>query len=195
MSTMNSNEEVSRNNTEVFWGEIAPSEHLVQIYGNESVFLDTLEGFAAGGLKRGEGVIVIATAAHLIALNSRMSLRGINLDAARARDQYIPLDAKEVLAKFIVRGWPDEKLFEKLVSDLIVRARGNGRPVRAFGEMVAMLWATGYSGATLQLEHLWHAFCKKEQFSLFCAYPRAGFTQDAESSIKEICATHSKLIP
>ena len=195
MSTVNSNTEVPRSDTEVFWGEIAPSEHLVQIYANEGVFLDTLEGFAAGGLQRGDGVIVIATPAHLSALNGRLSARGFNLDAARARDQYIPLEAKEILAKFIVRGWPDDKLFEQLVSDLIVRARGNGRPVRAFGEMVAVLWATGYSGATLQLEHLWHAFCKKEQFSLFCAYPRVGFTQDAESSMKEICATHSKIVP
>jgi hypothetical protein len=34
---------------EAFWGEIAPSEHLVQIYESDSAFTDTLEGFVAGG--------------------------------------------------------------------------------------------------------------------------------------------------
>ena len=35
---------------EVFWGEIPPCDHLIQIYNDDAVFLDTLEGFAAGGL-------------------------------------------------------------------------------------------------------------------------------------------------
>jgi hypothetical protein len=74
------------------------------------------------------------------------------------------------------------------------RARQNEGRVRAFGEMVAVLWANGHNGATVRLEHLWHAFCQSEAFSLFCAYPKSGFTQDASTSIKEICATHSKVI-
>lgn len=38
---------------EVFWGDISPCEHLVQIYQDEGVFLDSLEGFVAGGDKSG----------------------------------------------------------------------------------------------------------------------------------------------
>ena len=66
--------------------------------------------------------------------------------------------------------------------------------MRAFGEMVAVMWGQGLSGATVRLEHLWHQFCAKEAFSLFCAYPRSGFTEDAEVSMKEICATHSQVV-
>jgi hypothetical protein len=60
--------------------------------------------------------------------------------------------------------------------------------------MVALLWAQGHSGATVHLEHLWHALCAAESFALFCAYPKNGFTQDAAASMQEICEAHSKVI-
>jgi hypothetical protein len=179
---------------EVFWGEISPCEHLVQIYENPEVFLDSLEGFAAGGLSSGDGVVVIAMPAHLSALHERLSARGFDLDQARSCDQYIDLEAEETLAKFMRNGWPDESLFMCLVSDLLARAGTGGRRVRAFGEMVAVLWENGHNGATVRLEHLWHGLCQKEAFSLFCAYPRIGFTQDADASIREICAAHSRVV-
>src|SRR5262245_8287457 len=97
-------DDTKRSRPEIFWGEIAACEHLVQIYQDEGVFMDSLEGFVAGGLKRGDGVIVIATAAHRTALEERLRERGISLLIARASDQYIPLDAEEVLTKFLVRG-------------------------------------------------------------------------------------------
>jgi len=60
--------------------------------------------------------------------------------------------------------------------------------------MVALLWAKGQNGATVRLEYLWNEFCQKESFALLCAYPRSGFTQDIDSSIREICSAHSKVI-
>jgi hypothetical protein len=179
---------------EVFWGEIAPSEHLVQIYPNDSVFLDTLEGFVSGGLQVGESVVVIATPEHLDALNERLTAAGIKLDELIQRDQYIALDADRTLKKFMFRGWPDDILFASVVGDLLKRASAGGRRVRAFGEMVALLWTDGHTGATVRLEHLWHQLCQQKGFSLFCAYPRIGFTQDADMSIREICAAHSKTL-
>ena len=184
-----------RNDINVFWGEIAPCEHLVQIYEEDEVFLDTLEGFVAGGIQSGDSVIAIATTVHLAALEERLKERGIDLDAAIESDQYIPLNADKTLTKFVVAGWPDDELFEQVISELLARARKSGRRVRAFGEMVAVLWARGHNSATLRLEHLWHHYCQKEAFSLFCAYPKCGFTKDADASMQEICAAHSRLVP
>lgn len=179
---------------EVFWGEIAPCEHLVQIYENDATFMDSLEGFVAGGLRAGDGVVVIAMSGHRYALQERISACGVDLDRARASDQYIDLDAEETLAQFMVGGWPDENRFNKVVSSLLLRAGAGGRRVRAFGEMVAILWSQGHNGATVRLEHLWHELCRKESFSLFCAYPRTGFTKNTEESIREICEAHSRVI-
>jgi hypothetical protein len=51
--------------------EIFPSEHFVQIYEDDSVFMDNLEKFITGGLHAEDGVIVIATG-HISALLSRV---------------------------------------------------------------------------------------------------------------------------
>lgn len=173
---------------------MAPCEHFVQIYQDDGVFLDTVEGFVAGGLLAGDGVIVIATGAHLSAIESRLTRRGIDLTIPLATDQYITLDAGETMSQFMIDGWPDENLFETLVTRLMERARAGDRRVRAFGEMVALMWAQGLNGATVRLEHLWHKLCHKQVFSLFCAYPKSGFTQDADESVREICATHSRVV-
>lgn len=179
---------------EIFWGEIAPCEHMVQIYQDDAVFLDTLEGFVAGGLRSGDGVVIIATPEHLTALEGRLRNADLDLERAALTDQYIALDANRTLAKFMIQGWPDDILSDQVVTDLLTRAGKGGRRVRAFGEMVALLWHEGHTGATVRLEHLWHRLCHERGFSLFCAYPRIGFTQDADLSIKEICAAHSKIV-
>ncbi|CAN5851109.1 hypothetical protein BH11BAC7_BH11BAC7_32710 [soil metagenome] len=181
--------------THAFWGEIAPCNHLLQIYENDDVVLNSLEGFVSSGFTTGESVIIIAAQEHLEALNTRLKSRNVNVAAFIANDQYIPLNANEVLAKFMVNNWPDEALFNETVRKIVFCARGNSnRPVRAYGEMVAILWGQGHSGATVQLEHLWNKFCETEIFCLFCAYPKAGFTQRAEEPIHHICSSHSKVI-
>lgn len=178
----------------VFWGEMAPCDHLLQFYDDDTVFLDSLEGFAVGGIISGDGVIIIATPQHREALHARMKMRGVDINKAKASDQYIALDAEETLTQFMVAGWPDDELFEQLVHELLLRARGQGRKVRAFGEMVALLWARGDNAATVRLEHLWHTLCHAQQFSLLCAYPKSGFTSHAATSMQEICAAHTRLV-
>lgn len=187
--------EWQQSKSHIFWGEIAPADHLVQIYENEEVVLSSLEGFVESGFSAGDSVIIIATDDHLNALNNRLQANGLDLKMLQSDHRYIPLDANETLNKFMVKGWPDEKLFSKTVKEIITLARGkNKRRVRAYGEMVAVLWKQGHNGATIQLEHLWNKFCETEAFCLFCAYPKSGFTQDAGASIQHICTVHTKMI-
>ena len=87
-----------------------------------------------------------------------------------------------------------EALFERVMGDVLNRARRNGRGVRAFGEMVALLWARGQSDATVRLEELWDAFCRRESLPLFCAYPRDGFTPGDDHAFGAICRAHSRLV-
>jgi hypothetical protein len=184
----------AKSSNEVFWGEIAPCEHVVQIYQNDEGFLDLLTGFVSGGVNAGECAVVIATAAHLTALEERLAALGYTVPSLIAQYQYIPLDAEATLSKFMVNDWPDEHLFNKVISEVLMKAKTNSGKVRAFGEMVAILWAKGQVGATVRLEHLWNRFCENEAFSLFCAYPESGFTQDAAESVMHICSAHTKMI-
>src|SRR5689334_22269498 len=96
---------------EVFWGEMSPCEHVVQIYGDDRVFLDALEGYIDDGLGKGESAIVIATAMHLHGVERRMRDKGVDVDAMRAGHRYVPRLAEEALAGFMVNDWPDEGRF------------------------------------------------------------------------------------
>jgi hypothetical protein len=194
-NTQDIDKEWQKADAQVFWGEIAPSEHVVQIYENDKAFLDLLIGFVIGGLRSGESVIIIATSAHILAINEKLKAENFDPFYLGLKNQYIALDAAETLSKFMIDGWPDENLFRHVVSTVLARARKyNRHHIRAFGEMVALLWAKGYSGATVKLEHLWKEFCEVESFCLFCAYPQSGFTEDPNTSMMHICETHSKVI-
>jgi hypothetical protein len=178
----------------VFWGEIAPGEHIAQFYEHDGVLLDTLVRFVDRGLMMGEGVIVIATRERLRALEESLSAFMFGMAANRLTEAYITVEAHEALGKFMVNNLPSDQLFLEFVMDLVHRASAHGRRVRAFGEMVALLWAQNNPAATVHLEYLWNGVCKQKGLQLLCAYPKAGFNQGASGSLAEICAAHSRTI-
>ena len=188
------NADTSRNPAaDAFWAGLAARDHCVQIYDNDRAFLTALEGFVAGGIRQGDSIVLIATPAHLSALCARLQRNGFDVAAATRRGQYIALDAAQTLARFMVDGWPDQARFNAVIDEVLGRARAHHHKVRAFGEMVALMWADGQCEAALQLEHFWTRLCADQQFSLFCAYPKSGFADGAEAGIRQVCAAHSKL--
>jgi hypothetical protein len=189
---------------DVFWSELSTKEHVLQVYEKEQTHLDAMEGFVSAGLRDGDGVIVIATPEHLAALEKRLERHpphGFNLESLKRQDRYIAMEAAETLGRFRdADGWPDPGLFEPLIKSLLQRAGAekNGertRSVRAYGEMVALMWVQEQRDATVRLEQMWHEISDSQDFALFCAYPKIGFTQDAVSWIRDICSNHTKVIP
>lgn len=178
----------------IFLGQMAPGEHVVQFYSDDNALLETLAGFVSGGLNAGESAIVIAPAKRLRALGMRLASSNVDLVGAMAEDRYITLEADAALSSFMVDQWPNEALFGNLVERLFDRASANNRPVRAFGEMIAVLWARGQAPATVRLEYLWNRFRRKRMLSLLCAYPKAGFVDDPSRPLAEICAAHTIVI-
>jgi hypothetical protein len=187
------NLESERSDCAPFWGELAPCDHLVQIYDDESRFMATLERFVGDGLEAGEAAVVIATASHLTWLEARLRDAGHDIEAARASGAYVGLDAAATLSGFLVDGWPDALRFDEVIGPVVDRAQRGQRKARAFGEMVALLWAQGHNDATLALEALWNDFCRERKLALFCAYPRIGATRDLTDALTEVCALHSKI--
>ena len=178
---------------DAFWAGLAAPDHCVQFYENDRLFLNALEGFVAGGIRQGDSIVLIATPAHLSALSARLVRNGFDVDAAISRGQYTALDAAQTLARFMVDGWPDQALFNAVIADVLGHARAHHHKVRAFGEMVALMWADGLCDAAVQLEHFWTGLCDANEFSLFCAYPKAAFGDGAEAGMRQVCAAHSKL--
>ncbi|HVW20784.1 MAG TPA: MEDS domain-containing protein [Opitutaceae bacterium] len=180
---------------DVFWAEVSPCDHVLQLYADDAALLDTLEGFVSAGLSAGEAVIVVATEAHRAGLAARLGAKGIDVEGAIAAKRYFPRDAEETLDLFMRNGWPEDALFASAVYPLLQEVRSQGCKVRAFGEMVALLWSRGLAGATLRLEQLWDEVIQQERIPVLCAYPRAGFHHDAIDSFRRICAAHSRRVP
>ena len=177
-----------------FWAGMSPCEHFVHLYRDDASLLDLLEHFLADGLLAGEATVVIATPAHLAALDRRLCERGLDLVAARWQGQYLPMDARATLRQFMLPTGPDAAVFARVLGEVLRRARRNGRKVRAFGEMVSLLWADGQTAATIQLERLWNTLCAQEALPLFCAYPEAAFDESSSAALSEICQAHTRLI-
>lgn len=177
------------------WNEVRPSEHFCQLYQTDRALLDSVDSFIGEGLQAGDAAIVIATPNHVRGLNERLAARGLDVPTLLEHDQYLPLDAAATLAKFMNKGWPDQMNFIEVMRGIVARASKEHRPIRAFGEMVSLLWAEGNRTATLRLEKLWNDLAKSEAFTLFCAYPQAAFASaESHSALKDICAAHSRVI-
>jgi len=180
--------------SQVFWGEIATCDHAVQLYENDKVFLNTLESFAGAGLIAGDSVIIIATAEHLAAIETRLINQGFNMHFLVSANRYIALNAEDTLKKFMISEQINEGLFMDCITKVIHRGQKNTGKIRAFGEMVAVLWQRGLREATIELERLWNKLHHKDNFTLFCAYPKNIFNGDINTSIHAICSEHHKMI-
>ncbi|MGH8024582.1 MAG: MEDS domain-containing protein [Limisphaerales bacterium] len=186
---MNSSERQAR--TENFWTEISTHDHILHLYDDDADFLRALEPFIRDGLQNNESVVVIATSAHLKSAKEWLSGPGM---ACSAAGRYMPFDAEAVLARFTMNHWPDARLFAKVITGILAQAAEGGRSVRAFGEMVALLWEKGQFDATLRLEHLWNNLKKVYSFPLLCAYPKSCFAKNNANSLESLCAAHSKMV-
>lgn len=181
--------------SDAFWEGIARTEHILQVYGNESVFLDALEGFVGSGLRAEEAVIVVASARHLHELEKRLRGRWLDVDRARWQGRYFPLLATETLEKVVFDGEPAEERFNRMAQKLIALARGKGTPVRLFVEMVAGLTGQLNPEATLRLEKLWGEIAKQEQIPLFCAYSQEALDRLPSVPARAVSDGHSMLLP
>jgi hypothetical protein len=175
-----------------FWTEIAHTDHVLQLYENDGVFLDALTGFVLDAIHAHENAVVIATHAHLNSLERRLASYGYDIEALISDHQFIPHNAEDALSEFIINGLPDETLFKKAASRLFADARYKQRPVRVFGEGTALLWKAGFKRGAMKLEELWCEFQHQHPHSLFCAYSEDMFDDINSSAL--VCNVHTKMI-
>ena len=102
MYSNNNSEKWQKACPDVFWGEIAPCEHVVQICEDDNTFVDLLHGFVSSGFTAQDSV-VIATSSHLAALDLRLKADGHDVFTLALQDQYTPLEATEVLNQFTIK--------------------------------------------------------------------------------------------
>jgi signal transduction histidine kinase len=178
-----------------FLQDPAPHSHAVQFYEDEAFLFETVGDFLYEGLLAGERVVVIATAEHRPGFLRRIAARA---ELGLIQNQPMFFDARETLAKFMVDGMPDRDSFQELIAG-VMGPDTDGRPaprIRAYGEMVDVLWRDGQRGAALRLEELWNDAGKAHSFSLLCAYLMGNFYREGDTEhFVGVCERHSHVMP
>ena len=169
--------------------------HAVQFYGDEAALFKTVGTFLSEGLVSDQPAIVIATPEHAAAIQDALASHLIDVARARHFGDLVMLDAEETLSTFICNGAPDKLLFERNVGDLLQQTvRGRGRtPLRAYGEMVDVLWRRGQTDAAIRLEVLWNELATLHSFSLLCSYAIGNFYKET-SKLDDVCRQHTHVL-
>jgi signal transduction histidine kinase len=150
------------------------------------------------GVRAGEPLVLIAGQAHQQLFAEQLAARGLDLDALAVTAQLTVLDADVTLADMLVGGMPDPSLFQRAVGEVIAAAEARSKTgrVRAYGEMVDLLWRAGNAPAARALEELWNRASLQHSFSLLCAYRMSGFAQREDAAdFQQVCRAHGQVMP
>ncbi len=174
-----------------------PGSHLVQFYDAEpSALVQNVAGFIDEGLQRGDSVVVIATPEHSDAFLSTLGKSRAQGDTRTRR--LVILDAQATLDQFMRDGRPDWRRFEQIVGGTIrgLRRANPAAGLRAYGEMVGILWAAGQVDAAVQLEKFWNVLLSGRDFMLFCGYPIDVFADEFHvAHVHDLLCSHTHVLP
>ena len=173
-----------------------PRGHIVYPYTDEEHVAHAVALYASAGLKNGEAVILLMTRAHLGPIDQRLrSIGRLNTEQLQRTGQLTYAVAEKLLPAFMVNGMPDEDLFKAVFERMIERAQavaaredGPGL-VRAFGEMVSLLWTDSVDAAA-QVEAYWDDLVKQYSISLLCTYALADARKDLPPVLMD-CHSHN----
>lgn len=184
------------------WNELleraAPAEHVVHLYGDNDALLAAGVGrYLTEGLRRGDGLLVIATRAHTEAITRELEQADPARTAAALADgRLVFLDAGITLARIMADGELRWERFERTIAPALdeVRARSHGPGLRAFGEMVGLLWVAGQFAAASRLEDFWNRLMQEHAIALFCAYPVDIYNGDCSmAALSTILGAHTHM--
>lgn len=168
-------------------------DHFVEFYDDDRSLTSSVTRFLSIGIAHGEAAIVIAGDSHRKAIEAELG-RIIDLSSVGQRGLYRSLDAEEMLARFMHRGLPEAGRFDRVIGDIVRQASNGGRRLRAFGEMVDILWQQGNVTGALALEDLWNELALAHPFKLFCAYRTDAFDTEGKLELAAICDRHSHVL-
>jgi hypothetical protein len=169
--------------------------HAVQFYGTEHSLFSTVADFLKQGLLVGQPAIIIATPSHRTGILETLAARGIDVDRARRSGDLVALDAHDLLETFVVDDTPKQELFDYNIGLLFDQAlRVHGRTlIRAYGEIVDVLWKEGRTETAVAVEMLWNRLAQRYGFALLCGYSMGNFYKQAER-LEDVCRQHSHIV-
>ncbi len=175
--------------------ETAPAaDHAVQVYDDLAELADSVGCYLDAGFRRGEPAVLIATAAHRQVFAAELQSRGWDTDQLEKKGLLVCRDAQQTLDMFMDGETPSAELFEQVVGGTIddLAARFPDKTIRAFGEMVDLLWKQGNEAGAIALEELWNELAESRRFALLCGYHLDIFDIGVQTSaLPEIIRVHT----
>ena len=176
-----------------------PHGHLVQFFELDGRrLIDNVSRYLWEGLQRGDGQVVIATPAHTQQFVNQLNNLGVDTAGAIREGKLLLLDAQETLGTFMVDGLPDWRRFQSVILSAMRRVGADQRQkgLRAYGEMVGVLWTAGRFSAAIQLEQFWNKLLAMKGFNLFCGYPIDIFGKAFQiAEVDALLCAHTHVVP
>jgi two-component system, cell cycle response regulator DivK len=144
-------------------------QHVVRFYDRDDELCQTLAEFVTEGVRRGERIVLLVTAAHWASTRELLVWCEIDFDAVMQDEQVIVVDAHHLLSEIVHSGSIDTQRFKSRLDHTLARVQP---PLRVFGEVVSLLAARGQLDAAIEIEELGHALAHGTQSSVLCAYDR-----------------------
>lgn len=172
------------------------SVHPCHFYSDDNAFATTVASFLAPAFREGQGVVAFGTAAHLDAIEKRLQRDGHDIAIAKKRGQYQSFDAQAALEALVVGELPAQDVFDEIVGSRVAQAVREFGGVRAFGEIVSLLWRDGKRQAALRLEEMWNDAIGLHPLSLLCGYNVRAFTSAHDAAgVTGIIGAHTGVLP
>ena len=166
------------------------------MYGDFGELADSAGAYFSAGFVRGDVGIIVARAENIAAVRERLDAAG--WDAKRLDGLLLTADAEETLSRFMEDDRPVRARFVETIGRLLDEAeqRRPGANVRAFGEMVDLLWERDEKDAAIELERLWNELAAERGFSLLCGYRFDVFDEESlRDRLPGLIEAHSHVRP
>ena len=169
--------------------------HAVQFYESPDALCRIVGGFIAEGFAEKAAAVIIVTPDHVKRIDACLRQCGVDVDALTRAGALVLVDARDTLNQFMVDGMPNASAFRRIVGGLLtdIRRNNGNRPIRAYGEMVDLLWKDGREAAAIRLETLWNQLARSYDFALLCGYSMGNFYKG--SSLDDIKVQHTHQVP
>jgi hypothetical protein len=174
-------------------GPRAHHRHQAQFHSDESTMLDAAERFLGSALSRRDAAMVVASRSHLRQLFERLKADGRKVEQAIEQGSFVQLDADELSSAIVSDGV--DRLRPTLARAIQTAASATMRSdarVAVFGEIAAILHASGHVETAMALEALGAELVDTMPVDLTCAYPLLPL--DDDGGFKRVCTHHGTLV-
>ena len=172
----------------------AAPDHTCTLYRDEEDLLQEVADFLTPAVLAGDGVVVLARQPRGERLRAELERRARDAAVQLSPDRLVTLDAAALLDEIMTADAPCEERFLAEVRPVLEAARAATGRVRAYGELLDLLWERDQLAAAAELEVCWNRLLGSLHCPLRCAYRAPGDADEARAeALQRISSLHAAM--